>query len=64
MTTLTTQARALTAPEFQRLADVPPEAQWFANRFEKAGVVLEKVITKQDAVALFIGRSESEVVVI
>ena len=23
--------RALTAPEFQRLADVPPEAQWFAN---------------------------------
>jgi hypothetical protein len=27
-------------------------------------VVLEKVITKQDAVALFIGRSESEVVVI
>lgn len=24
-------ARALTAPEFARLADVPPEAQWFAN---------------------------------
>lgn len=24
--------RALTAPEFARLADVPPEAQWFANR--------------------------------
>ena len=24
-------SRALTAPEFQRLADVPPEAQWFAN---------------------------------
>ena len=23
--------RALTPPEFQRLADVPPEAQWFAN---------------------------------
>jgi integrase/recombinase XerD len=23
--------RALTAPEFLRLADVPPEAQWFAN---------------------------------
>ncbi len=23
--------RALTAPEFQRLAQVPPEAQWFAN---------------------------------
>jgi hypothetical protein len=40
------------------------KAEWFANRFEKAGVVLEKVITKQDAVALFIGRSESEVVVI
>ena len=25
------QTRALTAPEFQRLAEVPPEAQWFAN---------------------------------
>jgi site-specific recombinase XerD len=24
-------ARALSAPEFQRLAEVPPEAQWFAN---------------------------------
>ena len=24
-------ARALTAPEFARLAQVPPEAQWFAN---------------------------------
>ncbi|ABM40207.1 tyrosine-type recombinase/integrase [Polaromonas naphthalenivorans] len=24
-------ARALTAPEFARLAEVPPEAQWFAN---------------------------------
>ena len=24
-------SRALTAPEFRRLADVPPEAQWFAN---------------------------------
>ena len=24
-------SRALTAPEFQRLAQVPPEAQWFAN---------------------------------
>lgn len=23
--------RSLTAPEFQRLADVPPETQWFAN---------------------------------
>ena len=31
MTILIPQARALTAPEFQRLADVPPEAQWFAN---------------------------------
>ena len=26
-----TSPRALTAPEFQRLADVPPEAAWFAN---------------------------------
>ena len=24
-------SRALTAPEFQRLADVPPESSWFAN---------------------------------
>jgi hypothetical protein len=40
------------------------KAEWFANRFQKAGVVLEKEITKQDAVALFIGRNESEVVVI
>ena len=31
MTSLATQRRALTAPEFQRLADVPSEAQWFAN---------------------------------
>lgn len=32
MNTLATQpVRALTAPEFQQLADVPPEAQWFAN---------------------------------
>lgn len=42
----------------------PEKAQWFANRFQKDGVVLEKVIAKQDAVALFIGRNESEVVVI
>ena len=40
------------------------KAEWFANRFQKDGVVLEKVITKQDAVALFIGRNEPEVVVI
>jgi len=40
------------------------KAQWFANRFQKDGVVLEKVINKQHAVALFIGRNESEVVVI
>ena len=31
MTSLATQGRTLTAPEFQRLAEVPPEAQWFAN---------------------------------
>ena len=28
---LSSATRALTAPEFARLADVPPEAQWFAN---------------------------------
>ena len=31
MTSLSKQGRALTALEFQQLADVPPEAQWFAN---------------------------------
>ena len=31
MTSLALQGRTLTAPEFQRLAEVPPEAQWFAN---------------------------------
>jgi hypothetical protein len=40
------------------------KAQWFANRFQDDGVILEKAVTKQDAVALFIGRNESEVVII
>ena len=31
MTNLAAQGRALTAPEFQRLAAVPPEALWFDN---------------------------------
>lgn len=31
MTNLSKQGRVLTALEFQQLADVPPEAQWFAN---------------------------------
>jgi integrase/recombinase XerD len=29
--TLTTDTRSLTAAEFQGLADVPPELEWFAN---------------------------------
>ena len=28
---VTTNNRALTAKEFQGLADVPPEVEWFAN---------------------------------
>jgi len=28
---ITTGNRALTAKEFQGLADVPPEVEWFAN---------------------------------
>ena len=28
---ITPTERFLTAPEFQRLADVPPEVEWFAN---------------------------------
>ena len=28
---ITTVNRALTAKEFQGLADVPPEVEWFAN---------------------------------
>jgi hypothetical protein len=28
---LVSSTRALTSPEFHRLANVPPEAQWFAN---------------------------------
>lgn len=28
---VTTNNRALTATEFQGLADVPPEVEWFAN---------------------------------
>ncbi|GKS68575.1 hypothetical protein W03_05790 [Nitrosomonas sp. PY1] len=33
---VTTNNRALTAKEFQGLADVPPELEWFANLGNKA----------------------------
>ena len=33
---LTTGGRLLTAAEFQRLADVPPEIEWFANITNKS----------------------------
>jgi hypothetical protein len=39
------------------------QAKWFANRFEKDGVVLEKQISKKSIVAYFNGRNEEEVIV-
>jgi hypothetical protein len=40
------------------------QAKWFANRFEKDGVVLEKRISKKNIVAYFNGRNEEEVIVV
>jgi hypothetical protein len=39
------------------------QAKWFANRFEKDGVVIEKRISKKNIVAYFNGRNEEEVIV-
>ncbi len=40
------------------------KAEWFATRFSKNGVVLEKQISKRDIIAVFTGRNEFEVVII
>ena len=38
------------------------KAEWFANRFSKDGIVLEKEISKSDIIAVFTGRNEFEVI--
>lgn len=38
------------------------KAEFFANRFSKNGIVLEKTINKDKIVAVFLGRNESEVI--
>lgn len=39
------------------------KAEWFATRFSKDGVVLEKEIQKKDIIAVFTNRNEFEVIV-
>lgn len=39
------------------------KAQWFATRFSKDGVVLEKEISKRDIIAVFTNRNEFEVII-
>jgi hypothetical protein len=38
------------------------KAQFFANRFGKKGIILERVVSKNDIVAVLLGRGESEVI--
>ena len=38
------------------------KAEWFAKRFSKDGIVLEKEISKSDIIAVFTGRNEFEVI--
>lgn len=38
------------------------KAEWFANRFNKDGLVLEKEISKSSIIAVFTGRNEFEVI--
>lgn len=38
------------------------KAEWFANRFSKDGIVIEKEISKSDIIAVFTGRNEFEVI--
>ena len=40
------------------------KAEWFATRFGKKGVVLEKEVSKRDIIAVFTGRNEFEVVIV
>lgn len=39
------------------------KAEWFATRFSKDGVVLEKEIQKKDIIAVFTNRNEFEVII-
>lgn len=39
-------------------------AEWFANRFDQKGIVIEKAIGKEKIVAYFSGRGEQEIIVI
>jgi hypothetical protein len=39
-------------------------AEWFANRFDQEGIVIEKAIGKEKIVAYFSGRGEEEIIVI
>jgi hypothetical protein len=38
------------------------KAEFFANRFGKKGIILERTISKNDIVAVLLGRGESEVI--
>jgi len=38
------------------------KAEFFANRFGKEGIILERTISKNDIVAVLLGRGESEVI--
>jgi hypothetical protein len=40
------------------------KAEWFATRFSKEGIVLEKQISKRDIIAVFTGRNEFEAVIL
>ena len=38
------------------------KAEFFANRFGKKGIILERTVSKNDIVAVLTGRGESEVI--
>jgi hypothetical protein len=38
------------------------KAEFFANRFSKGGIILEREIPKSDIIAVLTGRGESEVI--
>lgn len=40
------------------------KAEWFAKRFSKDGIVIEKQISKRDIIAVFTGRNEFEAVIL
>lgn len=39
-------------------------AEWFANRFDQEGIVIEKAIGKEKIVAYFSGREEEEIIIV